>query len=295
MLPDRQQLVAAALVAGIVVSVAAFAGSAAGVETAVEGPDEVTKPDDFTLTSSIDIRDGERVPVENYTLTVRPAGAEEGLRITFAPNGTIVGTDPEGGVVGEGQIKVEQLRKKAGITPVDRNGSYGYGYGYGYDERTGDTTEFGYGYGYAGDGVQPTFTYDVELPSTAFKKGEYETFLTVNTGDETGLYQSNVQSFSVETRGDDRRKGGDDRGDRSRDDDRDDDRDGDDRKDDRDGDDREDDRDGDDRDDRDDESDDDRSDDRTDGTDDDASDEGNEDEGDDDAGEPGRDDPGRGR
>jgi len=189
MYPNRQQFVAAALVAAIALSVVAFAGAAAGVETTVEGPDEVTKPDDFTLTSSVSIESDEVVTIETYTLTLRPADGDESLEVTFAPNGTIVDTDPAEGVVGTGDIKVDQLREKADVEAVDRNGSSGYGYDYG------------------GYGAEPTFTYDVELPSTAFDRGEFEAFLTVNTENETGAHQSNVQTFTVQTNGDENGQG----------------------------------------------------------------------------------------
>lgn len=198
MFASKQQLLTAAIVSSIILSVAAFAGSAAAVGTTVKGPDEVTNPDRFTITSTVDFEDGEQVAVENYTLTLRPAGAdEETANLTFAPDGEVLGTDPERGVVGQGEIRVTKLRKSTEVTPVDGNGSYGYTAGYG-DNQT-------------------TVTYDVELDSTAFKNGDYEVFLTVNTENETGLYPSNVESLSVQSPGDGERgqseRGDGDRGD----------------------------------------------------------------------------------
>lgn len=180
MFASKQQLLAAAIVSIITLSVAVFAGSAAAVGTTVEGPDEVTNPDRFTITSTADFEDGEQVAVESYTLTLRPAGAdEETANLTFAPDGEVLGTDPERDAVGQGEIRVTKLRKSTEVTPVDGNGSYGYASGYGDN--------------------QATVTYDVELDSTAFKQGDYEVFLTVNTENETGLYRSNVKSFTVQS------------------------------------------------------------------------------------------------
>ena len=190
MIGDRHQLLAAALISGIVLSVVAFAGPAAAVTTSVTGADEVTKPDQFTITSTVEFHGGEEVPIENYTLTLRPEGeAEESVNVTFAPDGTVVDVDPARGVVGEGEIRVTQLRNSLTITPFGTNGSDGYGYGYGY----GYGNDSGYGYGVAG-----STTFEVGLDSKAFRAGEYATFLTVNTANETGLYRSNVETFTVE-------------------------------------------------------------------------------------------------
>lgn len=200
---SKQKLLSAALVSSIVLSLIAFSGPVGAVRTTVDGPDEVTKPDRFTITSSVEIREDERVNVQNYTLTIRPEGAEdEEVEITFAPNGTVVDVDPERGVVGEGEIRVTILRKTTTVEPVVDNGTYGYGDRYGYDERRGDErVDLGYGYGYSGNESQPTYVFEIELDSKAFKHGDYEVFLTVNTPSESGLFQSNVQSFTVETPG----------------------------------------------------------------------------------------------
>lgn len=199
---SKQQLLTVAIVSTLIVSLGAFAGTSAAVETTVDGPDTVERPGTATFDSSVTIRDGERVPVENLTLTLRTADdADERVTVTFTPNGTVESITPDEGVVGEGEIRVDQLRRSLEITPAQQNVGYGYGYGYGYDERTNDSrVDFGYGYGFAANGSgDATLTYEISFDSTALKHGDYELFLSVNTEEERGLFQSNVGAFTVET------------------------------------------------------------------------------------------------
>jgi len=191
----NQQLLTVAIVTTLVVSLVAFTGTSAAVHTTVTGPSEVERPETVELHSTLTIDDGERVPVENFTLTVHPAGSpDESVRVTFAPDGTIQRVTPEGGVAGQGEIRIAQLRDSLSITLAERTAGVGYGYGYGYDERHGDEpVSLGYGYGSeAGD-----FTYDVSFDSKALKHGSYEVSLAVNTPSKTGLFRSNVASFDV--------------------------------------------------------------------------------------------------
>lgn len=177
---SKQQLLTAVVVSSIVLSAIAFAGTSAAVQTTVDGPAEVTKTDTFTLTSTVEFEEADRVDVRQYSLVLRSAGEGDGtVRINFAPDGTILGTEPKNGVVGNGQIRVTQLRNRMVVRPVAGNGSYGYGYGYGY-----------------GAG---TLTFEIELDSKAFKQGDYETYLTVDTNDETDQFRSNVQSFTIQS------------------------------------------------------------------------------------------------
>ncbi|WP_255197776.1 hypothetical protein [Halorarius litoreus] len=191
----RQQLVTVAIVSALIVSLIAFAGASAAVETTVTGPDEVDRPDIVEFQSTLDIRDGEQVPIENFTLTIQPADSpEESVTVTFAPDGTVLGISPENGTVGQGEIRIEQLRESLDITLVEQTTDTGYGYSYGYDERRGDErVEFGYGYG----STNGTFTYDIAFSSKALKHGSYELFLAVNTPSKTGQFQSNVEDFDV--------------------------------------------------------------------------------------------------
>jgi hypothetical protein len=195
----RQKLLTIALVSSIIASLVVFAGSTAAVETAITGDNSVEKKGTLEFQSTLTIRDGERVPVDNFTLTIHPADEpDEAVEVTFAPDGTILEISPEDGVVGEGEIRVDKLRKALDITLVESDAEYGYGYGYGYDERRGDErVDFGYGYGFEDGDGDATFTYDIELDAKPFKHGDYELFVSVNSATEEGLFESNHKSFEV--------------------------------------------------------------------------------------------------
>lgn len=196
----RRGLIAIAVTASVVLSLVVVAQPTAAVRTSISGPDEVQKPAEFTFESTVVIRDGEHVPLQNYTMTLWPEGTSgETVSITFDSDGSVLEVSPSGGVIGEGEIRIDRLREAVEITPVEgTNGSdygYGYGYGHGVDERTGERIEFGYGYGYGG---QSTVSFEVTLDSRAFKQGTYQIRTSVNTPEETGLFDSNVETFDVE-------------------------------------------------------------------------------------------------
>jgi hypothetical protein len=206
--PQRRELVALALTVSIVLSLVAVPRPIEAVSTSVDGPDEVQKPDAFTFESTVTIRDDERVPLRNYTVTLWPEGSpDETVSVTFAPNGTVLAVSPRRGVIGAGEIRINQLRRTVEITPADWRSSYGYGYGYdrdgyrygygygyGLDERTGERVEFGYGYGYGGPS---TVSFEITLGSRAFRQGSYRLRTSVSTPERTGLFRSNVETFEV--------------------------------------------------------------------------------------------------
>ena len=195
-LAKRRGLITLAVTAGIVLSLVVVAQPTAAVKTTVSGPEEVQKPDTLTFESTVVIRDGERVPLQNYTTTLWSEGApDETVSITFDSNGSVLKVSPSSGVIGDGEIRIDRLREAIEITPVERGAESGYGYGHGVDERTGERTEFGYGYGYGGPS---TVSFEITLDSRAFKQGTYRIQSSVNTPGETGLFDSNVETFDVE-------------------------------------------------------------------------------------------------
>lgn len=190
-----REIGALVLTLGVVISLVAVAQPTAAVSTSVSGPDEVKKPETITFTTAVSIQDGERIPVENYTVTIGVADSpDESVSITFAPNGSVSAVSPSSGVIGDGEIRIDRLLETIEVVPVERGGEFGYGYGYGVDERTGERSEFGYGYGYGGPA---TISFEITLDSNAFKQGNYDLRASVNTPERTGLYTSNVQPFEV--------------------------------------------------------------------------------------------------
>jgi hypothetical protein len=194
------------MTASILMSLLAFTQPTSAVLTTVSGADEFTKPDQLEFESEIEIRDDEQVPIESFNLVITTDDGET-VTITFAPDGTVQSVDPAEGVVGTGDIRIDQLRESLTITPVESNDAFGYGYGYGVDERTGEAESFGYGYGYGyGDG-QPVFRYAVSMNSTAFMHGDYSIQLSINTGDGETVFASNEKAFEVNRPGEDRGEG----------------------------------------------------------------------------------------
>lgn len=196
--PKHRGLLALAVTACVVLSLVAVAQPTAAVRTSISGPDEVQKPAEFTFESTVVIREDERVPLQNYTMTLWPEGASgEMVSVTFDSDGSVLEVSPSSGVIGNGEIRIDRLRKAIEVTPVEgtNESDYGYGYGHGVDERSGERTEFGYGYGYGGPS---TVSFEITLDSRAFKQGTYGIQTSVNTPEERGLFDSNVETFDVE-------------------------------------------------------------------------------------------------
>lgn len=202
----RRELLTLAVTASILLSLLAFTQPTSAVMTTVSGPDEVTKPDTLEFDTAIEIREDERVPIESFNLVLTTDDGESAT-ITFAPDGTVMSITPAEGTVGNGDIRIGQLRDSLEITPVESNADFGYGYGYGTDERTNESHSFGYGYGYGYGSAQPSFEYHVSMNSTAFQQGEYTAQLSVNADGEDGLFTSNEKSFEVSRPGADRGQG----------------------------------------------------------------------------------------
>ncbi|WP_284012389.1 hypothetical protein [Halobaculum litoreum] len=187
----------------MITSLVAFAGTSGAVTTTVSGPDEVTRGDAATFTSTVDVRDDERVDVRRLTLTIRTTDSpDEAVRVTVAPNGTVLSVTPSSGVVGQGEIRIAQLRRSLEVDVAGTDGTYGYGYGYvgGVDERAGENgsdADVGYGYGYADTAITVTASFD----SQALKHGDYEVFLTIDTPEGDDRFRSNVQAFTVDVPG----------------------------------------------------------------------------------------------
>lgn len=193
---NRQTLLSVAVTAVLIGSLVAVATPSGAVETTLTGPEEVDRNERITTTATVDLKDGERIPIDAFVLTIRPAGADEGesLAVTFAPNGTVLDVTPERGTINDGDIRIQQFVQKLTITPNSLDAPYGYGYRTGYDERDGDSREFGYGYGYGyGDGELAEFEYTISFPATAFDRGSYVGQLSVDTGDEIAFSSDEFQ------------------------------------------------------------------------------------------------------
>lgn len=175
-----------------------MAAPTGAVKTTITGDDEVRQPDEATFTTSVDIREGERVPIESFTLEIASEGCEESVAIEFDHNGTVLSSEPQRGTVCGGDIRVNLLLRTLEITPMGQNADFGYGYGYGYDERSGESHTFGYGYGYGyGYGEGATFTFEIEVDSQALKQGSHTLQVSINTAEEDGLFASNKKTLDV--------------------------------------------------------------------------------------------------
>ncbi|MFC7202998.1 hypothetical protein ACFQJC_05700 [Haloferax namakaokahaiae] len=192
----RRTLLSLVLTVLMLGSLAAAAMPSSAVETTVTGPDEVDRNDRMTVTATIDLQDGERVPVEAFQFTLSPSDTDgdEPLTVTFAPNGTVLDVTPERGTINRGDIRIRQFTKSLEITPVSNSASYGYGYRSGYDERAGLTREYGYGYGFGyGTGDATEFEYEIAFDATALDRETFSGRVGVDTGDETSFVSDEFQ------------------------------------------------------------------------------------------------------
>lgn len=166
------------VVALVALSLLVTAQPLAAEPAQLDGPEEVdrTDPVEFTLT----IDDGGGESVESYAFVLAPGDGEsdERVEVTFAPDGRILETTPNRGVVGEGEIKVALLKRTLRIERLESDTGYGYGYGYGY-----------------GDGGSAAFA--IELGSEALKHGEYTARVSANAGSETDAFTSSAATFTV--------------------------------------------------------------------------------------------------
>jgi len=199
-------LVTALILAGLIIG----SSPGAAVSTAVSGPDQVdldsSSSDTIELTHTVDIEDGERIPVEGVQYDIAEATGDDSTTVAVdLTTNSVVVADGDG----SGAINSDSLNP--GLVSVSTNypssGSgygyqpgygygysnfgYGYGYrsgtefGYGYDSQLGygygygsDEVAFGYGYGYnngygyTGAETPNEFTVTIEVDKAAFNAGE---------------------------------------------------------------------------------------------------------------------------
>ena len=125
---------------------------------------------------SVDIEDGEKVPVQNLTLKVNNT-----LKTcTFSPNGDLLS--------GCENIKIISKNVFAGGFGYGYN-NYGYGYGYGNVFETVNTS-FGYGYGY-GSGYG--YGYGLTFPSELSYTIEWD---IGKEGLANGIYEANLEALA---------------------------------------------------------------------------------------------------
>ncbi|KAB1185425.1 MULTISPECIES: hypothetical protein [Haloferax] len=191
----RRSLMSLAVTVMLLGSLAAAAMPSSALETGLTGPDEVDRNDRITVTATVDIKDGERVPIETYVFTISPEDADGELSVTFAPNGTVLEVTPERGTINRGDIRINQFVKTLTITPVGSSASYDYGSRTAFDENAGVTRDYGYGYGY-GYGEQPEFEYEISFRATALDRGTFVGQLGIGTSDETS-FESDEFQFDV--------------------------------------------------------------------------------------------------
>lgn len=192
----RRTLLSLLLTVVLIGSLVAAAVPSSAVETTLTGPDEVDRNDRMTVTATVNLEDGERVPVEAFKFTLSPSDAptDEALTVTFAPDGTVLEVTPERGTINNGDIRIQQFVQSLTITPVENSASYGYGYRAGYDEQAGVTRDYGYGYGFGyGSGEQSEFEYEISFAATALDRETFSGQLAVDTGDETSFASDEFQ------------------------------------------------------------------------------------------------------
>ncbi|WP_416840248.1 hypothetical protein [Haloferax sp. DFSO52] len=171
-------------------SLAAATVPSSALETELTGPDEVDRNARMTVTATVDIEEGERVPIETYQFTISPEATDSGeaLTVTFAPNGTIHEVTPEDGTINNGDIRIQQFVESLTITPVENQAPYGYGTLSAYDEEADVTRDYGYGYGYGyGDADATEFEYRISFNATALDRGTFVGRLGIDTGDESAF------------------------------------------------------------------------------------------------------------
>jgi hypothetical protein len=153
----KRKIVSFAVTVSIVLSLLALAQPTTAALITVSGPEEVTRPDAFTVATTVTLRSDEPVDVQHFRLTLSPESNDAQVTVDFDAEGNILAVSPERGVLTRGGVRVTHLRQSLTITPRQRDGDVGYGYGYGYGYGSGDRQ----------------FAFDVELDSKAFKDGRY--------------------------------------------------------------------------------------------------------------------------
>ncbi|HUW68300.1 MAG TPA: PGF-pre-PGF domain-containing protein [Candidatus Nanoarchaeia archaeon] len=155
-----------------------FSGPASAVKVTMTAPTGQHYSDQtVTFTVDIDFQTGDRIPIDNISITDLPKGD-----LSFRPDGTKISGD-------------------AGYTVTKiASADYGYGYGYGYDQNTvpGYGYDFGYGYGYGYDPINHKFRYEIKISGLTLGTHSGTANTKVNTGDTNKPSFSSSQSYSFE-------------------------------------------------------------------------------------------------
>ncbi|HUV83776.1 MAG TPA: PGF-pre-PGF domain-containing protein [archaeon] len=153
-----------------------FSGPASAVKVTMTAPTGRHYSDQtVTFTVDIDFQTGDRIPIDNISITDLPKGD-----LSFQPDGTKISGD-------------------AGYTVTKiASADYGYGYGYGYDFGYGYGYDFGYGYGYGYDPINHKFRYEIKISGLTLGTHSGTANIKVNTGDTNKPSFSSSQSYSFE-------------------------------------------------------------------------------------------------
>lgn len=193
----KRELVAVALTAALLMSLAAAASPVSPVALTVTGPDRL--PDDRRATFVATSNPSEDVTIENYTLEVITTKTNESVNVTFAPNGTVLSVEPDEGIVGNHGIDAARINETINITRVKDPARAGY-------DRDGPPADAGPpddGGPPEDAGASDSSRYLIRLESDAFVPGgDYALELNANSTDgET--FTSNRKEFFVFERGSD--------------------------------------------------------------------------------------------
>ena len=130
--------------------------------------DTVTKGDNAVFTASVDIKSGERLPIDKLKLVI-----DNNIVCVFDVNGNVIG-ECEG-------IDINLISNSV-------SGEYGYGYGnYGY----GYGYNFGYGYGYSNGEL----VYEIIVDSDNYSIGNHNALLRALINNK--IFESDDVNFTI--------------------------------------------------------------------------------------------------
>lgn len=153
--------------------------------------------DDLVLFNiSIDIENGERIPIQNITLYINDTLKQ----CTFLPDGTLL----------SGCDNIEIVSNYIESTSYDYGNLYGYGYGYGTGDYEYNATNYGYGYGYGvvngytGYSGEITFLISWNITADSAPNGDYTAELEVLASENGNTFTyatETVASFGINKTG----------------------------------------------------------------------------------------------